>query len=88
MFVRPSLAEVTIYCAERAAAGLRQVDPQAWLDHYTANGWRVGRNAMKDWKAAVRTWEQGGYETRGKPASGKMDSRAIREFGKTMEAQK
>lgn len=55
--VRPTLAEVSAYCAERG----RGVDPQAWLDHYTSNGWRVGRNPMRDWKAAVRTWERTGF---------------------------
>lgn len=62
---RPTLEEVTAYCHERR----NSVDPQAWLDHYTSNGWKVGRNPMKDWRAAVRTWErsglQGGGATRG-----------------------
>lgn len=53
-FVQPTLAEVTAYCQERR----NNVNPRKWLDHYTSNGWRVGRNPMKDWKAAVRTWEQ------------------------------
>lgn len=53
-FVPPSLEEVTAYCRERQ----NQVDPQRWIDHYTANGWRVGANSMKDWRAAVRTWEK------------------------------
>jgi hypothetical protein len=34
------------------------VDPQRFVDYYTSNGWMVGKNKMKDWKAAVRTWEQ------------------------------
>jgi len=50
----PTLNEVTTYCLERGG----KVDPQAWFDHYQANGWRVGRCPMKDWKAAVRTWER------------------------------
>ena len=53
-FVRPTLEEVTAYCLERG----KGVDPQKWYDHYTANGWLVGKNPMKDWKAAVRTWER------------------------------
>ena len=52
----PSLDEVAAYCIERG----KGIDPKAWIDHYQANGWKVGRNAMKDWRAAVRTWEQGG----------------------------
>lgn len=52
-FTPPTLAEVTAYYRERQNA----VDPQRFIDYYTANGWKVGKNSMKDWKAAVRTWE-------------------------------
>lgn len=55
-FVPPSLEEVRAYCHERQNG----VDPQRWLDHYQSNGWMVGKNRMKDWRAAVRTWEGGG----------------------------
>ena len=34
------------------------MDPEAFVDFYTAKGWRVGKNPMKDWQAAVRTWEK------------------------------
>lgn len=54
-FTPPSLEEVQRYCTERR----NNVDPQRFVDYYTANGWKVGRNQMKDWKAAVRTWEGG-----------------------------
>lgn len=70
-FLIPSLEELSSYCAERAALGHRPVDPQQWLDHYTSNGWMVGRTKMKDWKAAVRTWERSEFRPNGKPASGK-----------------
>jgi hypothetical protein len=53
---RPSFEEVSAYCGERKNA----VDPQKFVDYYTANGWKVGRNSMKDWRAAVRTWEKNG----------------------------
>lgn len=53
IFIPPTLEEVTAYCQERG----KGVNPQKWLDHYTSNGWMVGKNKMKDWKAAVRTWE-------------------------------
>jgi hypothetical protein len=70
--VRPSLEEVKAYCEERR----NDVDPQHFLDHYSANGWRVGRNAMKDWKAAVRTWEKNGVKANGtankKPTAGDL----------------
>jgi hypothetical protein len=50
----PSLAEVTDYVAERQSA----VSPQAFVAFYESKGWKVGNQPMKDWKAAVRTWEQ------------------------------
>lgn len=53
-FAPPTIDDVRAYCAERG----KKVDPDLWLDHYTANGWKVGKNPMKDWKAAVRTWER------------------------------
>lgn len=53
-FTPPTLDEVKAYCSERN----NNVDAQRFIDYYTANGWKVGRNAMKDWKAAVRTWER------------------------------
>ena len=53
-FAKPSLVEVQAYCFERR----NNVEAQRFIDHYEANGWKVGRVAMKDWKAAVRTWEK------------------------------
>ncbi len=53
-FAPPSLQEVQAYCSERK----NRIDPQRFLSYYESNGWHVGRNPMKDWKAAIRTWEQ------------------------------
>lgn len=53
-FSPPSVEYVTAYCRERKNG----VDPQKFVDFYTAKGWKVGQNPMKDWKACVRTWEQ------------------------------
>lgn len=53
-FSPPTVDEVRDYCFERGNC----VDPQRFVDHYTSNGWMVGKNKMKDWKAAVRTWEK------------------------------
>jgi hypothetical protein len=50
---KPTLEDVKSYCLERK----NSVDPQRWFDYYTANGFKVGKNQMKDWRAAVRTWE-------------------------------
>lgn len=55
-FVPPTLEEVVAYCLERQ----RGVDPQRWLDYYQSKGWMIGKNRMKDWRAAVRTWEENG----------------------------
>lgn len=52
-FTPPTVEEVTEYCKERNSI----VDPQKFCDFYTAKGWMVGKNRMKDWKACVRTWE-------------------------------
>ena len=53
-FIKPTLEEVAAYCIERRNG----VDPQSFIDHYISNGWRVGKVPMKDWRAAVRTWEK------------------------------
>ena len=53
-FSPPSVEEVSAYCRERRNG----VDAQRFVDYYTANGWRVGKNSMKDWRAAVRNWER------------------------------
>lgn len=50
-FIPPTLDELTAYAKE---IGFR--DPLKWMNHYTANGWMVGKNKMKDWKACVRNW--------------------------------
>lgn len=70
-FSPPTLEEVKAYCAERG----NKVRAERFIDYYTANGWRVGRNPMKDWKAAVRTWEKGEDRTpqKGKSVIGEME---------------
>jgi len=54
-FVPPTLKEVSAYCLEKHY----HVDPELFVDHYEANGWKQGRGKpIVDWKAAVRTWER------------------------------
>ena len=53
-FAKPTLDEVIAYCQERN----NNVNPEKWFNYYESNGWKVGKNPMKDWKAAVRTWER------------------------------
>lgn len=56
-FVKPSVDEVRAYCLERGNA----IDPECFVDFYESKGWKVGKDGMKDWKAAVRTWEKNRY---------------------------
>ena len=50
--IPPTIDEVREYCESHGY----NIDPQHFIDYYTANGWMVGKNKMKDWQAAVRTW--------------------------------
>ena len=52
--IPPIFSDVVLYCKERN----KNVNPQKWYDHYEAKGWMIGKNKMKDWRAAVRTWEK------------------------------
>lgn len=53
-FVKPTLSQVREYVSSRKS----DVDAEKWMDHYESKGWQIGKGAMKDWKAAVRTWEK------------------------------
>lgn len=53
-FKKPSIEEIRSYCLEKGS----RVDPEQFFNFYESNGWMVGKNHMKDWKAAVRTWEK------------------------------
>lgn len=57
-FVKPTVEEIEAYCKERN----NNVDAHKFYNHYESNGWKVGKNPMKDWKAAVRTWEKNNFE--------------------------
>lgn len=59
-FTPPTLDEVEQYCLERANG----IDAQAFIDFYESKGWMIGKNKMKDWKAAVRTWERKNKESK------------------------
>ena len=65
-FAKPTVEEVEAYCLERA----NSVDARTFWDFYESKGWMIGRNPMKDWRAAVRTWERdrGGGGAGGRPA--------------------
>ncbi len=53
-FEKPTVEEVNEYCTERENG----INANQFVDYYEARGWKIGNNSMKDWKAAVRTWEQ------------------------------
>jgi hypothetical protein len=57
-FKKPSLDEVKQYCSERK----NNIDAEKFIDYYDSNGWKIGRTPMKDWKAAIRTWEKNQQE--------------------------
>lgn len=61
-FSPPSVDEVNGYCQEKCLS----IDAQRFVDYYESNGWMVGRNKMKDWRAAVRNWGRKGNTNSGK----------------------
>lgn len=69
-FVKPTLSEIEQYCIERN----NNVNAEQFYDYYESNGWKVGKNAMKDWKACVRTWERNGYDKPIKKKNNKQDT--------------
>ena len=70
-FEPPGTEEVRRYCKEKGYT----VDPEAFTDYYTANGWRMGNGPMKDWRAALRSWNR-----KEKP-NAKAQHKPIRTFG-------
>ena len=52
IFKRPSVQEIEAYCLEEKL----NLNAQSFIDYYDSNGWKVGKNQMKDWKATVRRW--------------------------------
>lgn len=51
-FTPPSLDDVSNYVKDKGY----NIDPEAFIDFYTSKGWKIGKDTMKDWRAAVRTW--------------------------------
>ena len=62
-FTPPSAEEVQEYCDERQNG----ISGAEFVDFYTSKGWKIGKEPMKDWKAAVRTWERKRKEARSSP---------------------
>lgn len=53
IFLPPTISEVKEYCEKRK----NSINPEQFVNFYQSKGWMIGKNKMKDWKAAVRTWE-------------------------------
>ena len=69
-FEKPSISDIKQYCMERN----NNVNAEHFFDHYESNGWKVGKNSMKDWKAAVRTWERSEYRKPNSKKNSKEDA--------------
>ena len=54
LFTKPAIEEIKIYCSEQK----NNISAEKFFDYYEANGWMLGKCKMKDWKAAVRSWEK------------------------------
>lgn len=73
-FSPPTVEEVKAYCTEKGY----NIDPDRFVDFYTSNGWKVGKNPMRDWKAAVRNW------SRKEQPSGTNESKPLWTVGTTV----
>jgi len=62
-FYKPTIEEITEYCKSRS----NSVDTQRFFDYYESKGWMVGKSPMKNWQAAVRTWEKNNFNSSPKP---------------------
>ena len=69
-FTKPTINEIQDYCIERN----NNVNAEHFFDYYESNGWKVGKNSMKDWKAAVRTWERSEYRKPNSKKNSKEDA--------------
>ena len=70
-FVPPTVEEVEAYCRERG----NNVNAKKFVDFYAARGWIIGKYRMKDWRAAVRTWEQNDF--------GRADNHGVSQHGES-----
>jgi hypothetical protein len=78
-FKKPTVVEIYEYACEKLSNDDALKFTEKFHAHYEANGWKVGRNAMKDWKAAVRKWDLSTFATTNqttKIKNGKFDSDA------------
>ena len=74
-FIPPTIEEVAAYCQKRGNG----VDANRFVSHYAAIGWMIGKNKMRDWQAAVRTWERNNQQTP-QPQTASKQGRADRDL--------
>jgi hypothetical protein len=93
VFIPPTLEEISAYCSERKNG----INPEKFIDYYRTNGWKVGKDAMKSWKAAVRYWENREKEKteekynqskNNKPSSFELDDFFSKNLSKSMKLGK
>lgn len=82
-FVKPTVEQIAQYCIERN----NNINPQYFWDYYESKGWMVGRSGMKDWKCAIRTWEQNNYYS-GKPKQQSVDGQNVGKNGILLDGRK
>ena len=75
-FTPPTVDDVKAYCQERN----NKVDAEVFVNFYDSKGWMVGKNKMKDWKAAVRTWERSRNKEDAKPTKPKFGDFTQRDY--------
>lgn len=78
-FTPPTTEEIQAYCTEKHY----NINPEHFIDYYESNGWKVGRNSMKDWKAAVRNWNRRDKENQ--PKGYNSDWQPVTETTETQE---
>lgn len=70
-FIPPSIEDIKIYCKERN----NEIQAEQFFDFYESKNWMIGKNKMKNWKAAIRTWERNRpkSEPQNEPKFGRMN---------------
>lgn len=79
-FVKPKVGQIQAYM-EKSGLENSQAEAEKFIDHYQSNGWKVGKNPMKDWQATVRTWTRNHNEGNGNG----FTTRTERETARTAE---
>ena len=81
-FTPPTVEEVSSYCQERKNG----IDAQRFVDYYNSRGWMLGKTKMKDWKAAVRTWERGNSKPKIVAETAEDSAQAVKDYDWDLEA--